>query len=368
MSDTSQAEAQQGKANQFPCPQCGADTKFKAGAEALVCEHCGATVAIAGGAPVVEHPLAEGMAKAAKGSLVAQGREIQCKTCGARAITAGAATRCAFCDSTLVVELTTNDAAFLPEAVLPFVVDRKAAEEDWKKWITSRWFAPGDLASRAKRDGLDGCYRPYWTYDSDTWTSYTGERGEYYYTRETYKDSEGKTQTREVRHTRWYNCSGTVTVDFDDVLVPATTSLPRSLVEKLEPWNLTQLKPFDPRYLAGYLAERYSLDIEPGFEIAKERMEPRILSDIRSDIGGDEQRIHFHRTSYRNTTFKHILLPLWISSYRYNEKVYRTIVNAQSGDVAGERPYSWIKIALFTLFIAALIAAGVFAYYHYKHT
>ena len=361
-------EAVQGKSNQFPCPQCGADTKFKAGAEALACEHCGAVIAISpAGAPIVEHPLAEGMAKATKGQLVTGGREIQCKTCGARAITETAATRCAFCDSAVVVELTTNDAVFLPESVLPFVVDRKTAEEDWKKWLTSRWFAPSDLSARAKRDGLDGCYRPYWTYDSDTWTAYRGERGEYYYVRESYKDSEGKSQTREVRHTRWYNCSGNVTVDFNDVLVPATETLPRPLVEKLEPWDLTKLRPFDGRYLAGYLAERYQVDLEPGFEIAKERMEPKILSTIRSDIGGDEQRIHTHSTAYRNTTFKHILLPLWISSYRYNTKVYRTVVNAQSGDVAGERPYSWIKIALFTLLCLAIIAAGVWAYYHFKH-
>jgi hypothetical protein len=89
-------------------------------------------------------------------------------------------------------------------------------------------------------------------------------------------------------------------------------------------------------------------------------MEPKITTACEHDIGGDEQRVEWMSTTYRNTTFKHILLPLWISSYRYNEKVYRTIVNAQTGHVAGERPYSVPKIVLFVLVCAAIIGAIVY--------
>jgi hypothetical protein len=355
-------------ARQFPCPQCGADTKFAPGTHALACEHCGAQIEIADhGAPIVEHPLAEGMAKAARGQLVTGGREIQCKTCGARAVTTGAATRCAFCDSAMVVELTETEATFLPESVLPFRVDAKSAGELWSKWLRSRWFAPRDLGRRAQRDGLDGCYLPYWTYDADTLTSYRGERGEHYWDTETYTDSDGKTQTRSVQKTRWYHASGQVDVTFDDVLVPASQTLPRSLVEKLEPWDLVHLEPFDPRFLAGFLAERYTVDLEPGFAVAQERMEPDIKKAVRRDIGGDEQRIHEHATSYLNATFKHLLLPLWIASFRYKDKVYRTTVNAQTGEVAGERPYSAWKITLFVLAIVAVIVAIVLVIMHFQH-
>ncbi|MBV9774716.1 MAG: hypothetical protein JO040_12240, partial [Gemmatimonadetes bacterium] len=77
------------------------------------------------------------------------------------------------------------------------------------------------------------------------------------------------------------------------------------------------------------------------------------------DIGGDEQRIHSTDTRYDDVTFKHILLPVWISAYRYREKVYRRLVNARTGEVQGERPWSWIKIALLVLFVAALVIVGV---------
>jgi hypothetical protein len=345
---------------QFPCPQCGADTTFAPGTHALACDHCGARISIAPtGAPIVEHPLAEGMAKAARGQLVAGGREIQCKTCGARAVTTSAATRCAFCDSAMVVELPEAEATFLPESLLPFRIDGKTAEERWSKWLRSRWFAPRDLVRRAHRDGLDGCYLPYWTYDADTVTRYRGERGEHYWEEETYTDSDGNTQTRRTQRTRWYSAAGEVEVPFDDVLVAASQTLPRELVEKLEPWELEKLEPFDPRFLAGFLAERYGVDLEPGFEVAKERMEPAIRSAVRHDIGGDEQRIHQLATAYLQTTFKHLLLPLWIASFRYKDKVYRTTVNAQTGEVVGERPYSAWKITLFVLAIVAVVVAVV---------
>ena len=64
---------------------------------------------------------------------------------------------------------------------------------------------------------------------------------------------------------------------------------------------------------------------------------------------------------HADVTWKHFLLPLWISSFRYDEKVYRFMVNARTGEVAGERPYSVIKIVLFVLFIVAVVGGIIFA-------
>ena len=130
MSDPA-AFPRQGKADGYPCPQCGAQTSLKPGTESLVCDHCGATIPIdAPNRPVLEHDIAAALAGADRRPIdqVAQGaREVQCKKCGARAIVTRHADRCAFCDAPMVVELTTSDSAILPESVLPFVVDQKAA-------------------------------------------------------------------------------------------------------------------------------------------------------------------------------------------------------------------------------------------------
>ncbi len=359
MSETTETQPKQGKADGYPCPQCGAQTSLKPGTDSLGCDHCGAVVPIdAGGKVIREHDFQAALAGTTTkpANQMSQGaREFQCKVCGARAIVTRQAERCAFCDAPMVVEMTTSEQTILPESLLPFVIDQKTATGKFQDWLKSRWFAPSDLTRRAKKDGMDGVYLPYWTFDSQTTTQYIGQRGEYYYDTETYTEN-GETKTRQVRKTRWYAASGYVHVPFDDVLVCATPSLPRPILEKLEPWDLPQLKPFDGKYLAGFLAERYQVELADGFKIAEGRMEPQIRTAIHRDIGGDEQRIITMDVRHNMVTFKHVLLPLWLSSFRYNEKVYRVTVNARSGETAGERPWSWIKIVLF---IAAIIAVIV---------
>src|SRR5678810_532010 len=132
--------------------------------------------------------------------------------------------------------------------------------------------------------------------DSNTTTDYTGQRGEYYYVTETYydRDAQGREveRTRQVRHTRWYSTSGTVTGSFDDVLIPATMSLPANRLTALEPWDLPELRPYDPAFLSGFKAQRYQVDLEQGFERMKEVIAPVIQNAVRNDIGGDEQRIN----------------------------------------------------------------------------
>lgn len=354
-------------AHNFPCPTCGADTALKPGADSLVCAHCGAVTPIAENAtPIHEYDFHDALARLRRvpaDQITAGAREVMCQTCGARTVVTKQATRCPFCDNALVVVVEAAESTIIPESVLPFGIEQGKAGELFQVWLRKRWFAPFDLVKRAKRDGLDGVYLPYWTYDSDTTTRYVGRRGQHYWVTETYR-SQGKEQTRRVRKTRWYPASGTVRVDFDDVLVCATPSLPRKLIEALEPWDLPQLKPFDGKYLAGFTAERYRIELEDGFKIADQRMEPKIRQRIYSDIGGDEQRINWMSVKHDGVTFKHVLLPLWMSSFRYGDKVYRVTVNARSGEVAGERPYSWFKILMLVLVIAAVI--GVIIYFATK--
>ena len=89
-------------------------------------------------------------------------------------------------------------------------------------------------------------------------------------------------------------------------------------------------------------------------------MERGIRTTVCKDIGGDHQQITSLSTAYNDISFKHILLPIWLSAFRYNEKVYRFMINGRTGEVQGERPYSVIKIVLASL---AVIAIGVGIYF-----
>ena len=96
-------------------------------------------------------------------------------------------------------------------------------------------------------------------------------------------------------------------------------------------------------------------------------MQPVIEDSIKRDIGGDVQQIHSIHTDYQDITFKHILLPLWISAYKYNDKTYRFTVNARTGEVQGERPYSGWKIFFFCFTLTAIIAGSILFYKKLKH-
>jgi Zn finger protein HypA/HybF involved in hydrogenase expression len=334
----------------FPCTACGAQLAFEPGATHLTCDKCGTTQPI----PVRDEAIEEYDLEAALAganrvdprSIAVDSTEVRCEGCGAVSVLTGTADRCAFCDSPVVV--VDDDTTILkPESVLPFGIQKKAAAAAFQGWIGSRWFAPNDLQQRAQQEAIDGVYLPYWTFDADARAQYRGERGEHYRETETYTDSEGEEREREVRKTAWTDVDGRVRHHFDDVLVCATESLPRSLTESLEPWDLAELAPFDPSFLAGFQAERYNIELPEGWSVAQKRMERVLRDDAERDIGGDEQRVHHLSVRHEAVTFKHTLLPLWISSYRYNGEVYRVVVNARTGAVSGDRPYSTVKIVFF---------------------
>ena len=293
-------------------------------------------------------------------------KTVDCKGCGAQVTLAEniSGDECPYCGSTIIQESTTHE-HLKPKSLLPFDVNQKKAGELFKGWMNGLWFAPNALKERSKlTEKIAGIYVPYWTYDSNTFSRYHGERGEDYWVTEHYTTTEnGKSvsKTRQVRKTRWYSVSGVVFDQFDDILVPATKSLPEKKINDLEPWDLQNLVPYSEEFLAGYRVENYQVSLEEGFSVAEDVMEDAIRYSIKRDIGGDHQRIHSFRTQYNDVTFKHILLPVWVSAYRYKETVYRFLVNGRTGEVQGERPYSVVKIALATIATLAAITGIVIA-------
>lgn len=348
--------------DELKCTGCGAILKFKPGTHHLTCTHCGAENIIEQSTEIIEEIdfekfISTQYEKEEKIEVVS----VKCPSCGA-AITLEpnvTSDQCPYCSSNIVVESGSTSTVLKPKSLLPFAVTKQKAVESFKTWIHKLWFAPSDLKQKAAKGKLDGIYVPYWTYDANTGTSYTGARGTYYYVTETYTTTENGqtvTKTRQVRRTSWTSTSGHVSNTFDDILVIASKSLPEKYTQKLEPWHLKDLVPYNDKYLSGFRSESYQVDIVEGLGIAKDRMVPVIRTTIHRDIGGDEQRIHSMNTTYHNITFKHILLPIWISSYRYKDKLYRFLINGQTGEVQGERPYSAIKIILAVLAVIAVIA------------
>lgn len=353
------------------CKDCGAMLKFAPGTSHLKCEYCGSENKIEATTvdKIEEIDFEKFIASTVESADKQEVNTVNCKSCGATTTLKPNVTsdRCPFCDTPMVVDKGSTTRLIKPKYVLPFKVEQKSAFENFKKWVDSLWFAPNNLKAYAHNaDKLNGMYLPYWTYDSKTSSNYTGQRGTYYTVTRSYSTTENGrqvTRTRQERETRWTPAFGNVRNAFDDVLVLASNSLPDNYTRKLEPWDLKNLSEFNEKYLSGFRTECYQVDVKTGFEKAKPIMADVINATIRRDIGGDEQRITTVNTSYIDITFKHILLPIWLSAYRYNQKVYRFMVNGRTGEVQGERPYSAMKIALLIITILVVLAALAYFYY-----
>ncbi|MGD1857018.1 MAG: hypothetical protein ACFB2W_22520 [Leptolyngbyaceae cyanobacterium] len=370
--------------NQYQCPGCKADMAFDPDLGQLKCPYCGQSKA----APEVtatklrstlqEHDLAAFIHtnRTQIAQLATTAQEVNCPGCRAT-ITfepPDVAGKCPFCATSVVTQKShPADPTLAPSALVPFSIGRKVALNNLREWLAFRWdwkdlkaiFLPGKLKQLAQSQALIGIYLPFWTYDTQTASRYRGKRGEHYYRTETYTttDADGKQvrKTREVRHTRWYSASGQVSRFFDDVLVPATQAIEEKRLSQLWPsLNVSTLKPYSAEYLAGFQAQRYEIPVKEGWERAKSMMADTIRRDVRSDIGGDEQQIHSVSTNYSQETFKHVLLPLWMATYRYGGKTYQVMINAQTGTVMGERPVAIWKVVL-TVAIALIIIITIIA-------
>ena len=348
--------------HRFPCDQCGADMRFDPGGDRLICDFCGNVARIETPGPT--HAFKELDFRAALDLKlpeedIEETRVLSCPNCGAQVeLDANIhAAECPFCATPLVTD-TGTQRRFKPRALLPFGLDERTARKAMTDWLGSLWFAPSGLQDYARKGRrMQGIYVPYWTFDADTKSRYSGERGTVYYVTRTVTRN-GKQSRERVAKVRWSPVTGRVARFFDDVLVLASTSLPRRFTDALEPWDLSELEPYRPEYLAGFLAEGYTVDLHDGFATASERMERVIRRDVKFDIGGDRQRIHDIETKVSDVTFKHILLPVWLAAYKYRGRTFRFVVNGRTGRVQGERPYSAIKITI-AVILGLILAVGV---------
>ena len=349
----------------YPCAACGAQAEWNPARQMLVCGFCGTaspfTVDEATGA-FVEHDLAKALRELpdeARGWL-AEKRTVQCQSCKAVSVfDAGrAGQNCGFCGSAALLDYQEIKAPIRPQGLLPFKVETGAVRETVRQWVKGRWLAPSNLGVKALVDRLHGLYVPYWTFDAKAVCPWEADAGRYYYTTEHYRDNQGRSQTRQVRHVRWEAASGVVEHFFDDQCVPGTQGLRHDLLEKIEPFPTTDLLNYDTAYLSGFVVEHYQVVLLHAAEQSRSSMMITLRQMASDQVPGDTQRnLEIHPT-YSNETFKHILVPVWVLAFSYRSKIYQVLVNGYSGKIAGDYPLSAWKI--FLLIVVVLIVAVIF--------
>ena len=337
------------------CPNCGATVFFDPATGGMHCDYCGYTCELP--KADAEHEICEMDFESAlhteSFNWGEQKKEVQCKQCGAVTVYDALETAavCPFCGSTSVMPAA-NENTIAPGAVCPFAITKDQAGERFTRWIKGKLFTPRKAKKNARPEAFQGVYLPYWTYDAQTTSNFTGRAG---YDR-TVKDRDGNKKTV----TEWRHVSGVYQEFFDDVTVMASKRQKDSGVRACEPFDFSKLVPYSPQVVAGFIAERYSVGLKEGWESAQKTIQSNLRSDIQSYIrrhwnADRADSVHFS-TLYSNITYKYLLVPTWISSFKYKDKVYQFAVNGQTGKVGGKAPVSAWRVI-----IAILLGIGVIA-------
>jgi ribosomal protein L37AE/L43A len=321
----------------FACPQCGATTAYGISEGGLTCTHCG-----------FYEPPAKPVA--GKG---AEEFEFKVETLERAAHGWGEERRDPFCNSNKVIQRQANQDALRPRFVIPFKLEAEACLKAVREWLGSSWMTPGSLRRLADMERLTAIYLPFWTFDARTLADWKAEVG---HTKTERYRSGGEWKTRTVTVWRWE--SGHVNVDFDDLLIDATTRVSDLLLQRADEYDLNQLAPYEPKYLAGFHALSYDVELEHAWNKARAKMRERTRAACRSQASTSRIRNFSMSLDFSDEAWRYILVPAYLAPYNYGGNTYQVVVNGQTGTIAGQRPADWAKIAIV---LGAAFAPGVFA-------
>jgi hypothetical protein len=349
--------------DKFPCPACGAQAEWNPSKGLLVCPFCGTSVSFTPPAEtgtIDELDLAKALRELPdeERGWQAEKRTVQCQSCKAVSVfdPGRVGQNCDFCGSPSLVDYAEIQAPIRPQSLLPFKVAESHVREQIRQWYASKWLAPNALKSRAMVDRVHGIYIPYWTFDAHAVCPWTAEAGHYYYTTETYRDNQGRPQTRQVRQVRWEPAAGEVRHFFDDEPIPGTHGVSHTLLVQVEPFPTQDLVPYDKAYVSGFVVEHYQIVLVDAAQAAVDSMTRRLREMAASQVPGDTHRNLQIRPSFSGRTFKHILVPIWLLTYNFSNKPFQVVVNGYTGRMAGDYPKSiWKILFLVLLAVIALV-------------
>ncbi len=344
------------------CPACGAQAEWNAGRQKLVCPFCGTEspyVLDTATGEVQEIDLTATLREMPEDlrGWQAPKKTVKCRSCQAVSVfdAERVGQRCEFCGSPAIVDYEEIKSPIRPQGVLPFRVSDAQVREAMRRWYASLWFAPGTLKARALVDTLKGVYLPYWTFDAQVRCPWQAEAGYYYYVTETFRDSNGRTQTRQVQKVRWEWAQGVVDHFFDDTPVPGTKGVSLDLLRSVEPFPTGEVVPYDRGFLSGFIVEHYQVVLIDAVQKARDAMHRQLVGLCAAAVPGDTHRNLRIDPSYSGETFKHVLVPVWLLVYTYGSRSFQVLANGYTGKIAGNYPKSFWKIFFTVLLVVAIV-------------
>ena len=315
------------QAQRFVCPQCGGRLTYSPDGSSLTCEYCAQRRTVAGthqetrsNLPGQDFTIA--MATAKGHSRPVATRTFECHACGAVFLLAPemVSLTCPYCASVYVIEQAETRQLLPPEGVIPFSIPESIVRR-----IMIAWFKQQRLPANIRLDPPRGLYFPAWIFTISgplPWNSLIPDNNDF----DTPYAMDG-----------WKTHSGMELVAQDDILVPGSQTVPEKWSDRFCHYDLDQLVPYDPAYLADWPAESYQINLSDASLEARSMVLEQARSAVKNKIPAFHKNLYLDSKDLMVETFKLILLPVWISHCRVDQKNYPIMINGQTGKVWGRK-------------------------------
>ena len=338
-------------AKKYSCKNCGAELYFDPKSGRLHCDYCGSEYDPSdydftpeeekrGDAAIQQ----ESDAETGEASAPAEGESAtddsvstddlvvyRCPNCGAEVITSKktVATTCVYCNR--AITLTGNvSGTFRPDALLPFVKERKEVEGAYRDLCRRSFLTPRLFTSENQIKKIKGMYIPYWlyTFDGEADARIRAERVRVHMS----GDDEVTETSRYLVHEKG---SG----HFQRIPADAMKEIDNEMMDSIEPFDFSRLVPFNPAYLAGFYAQQWDESSSANEPRAKARAKTALTEELMSHVGPFTTTMtESENYEWKNQSIEQVMIPVWMMYTEYRGKPYVFGMNGQTGKMMGTIP------------------------------
>jgi len=320
-------------ADRFMCPKCGGRMAFAPDGSSLVCDYCTRHQALGfSPKPAEEKDFVTAMATARGHGKPLNEQVFHCEGCGSEFLLPPSqiSANCIYCDSPHVVNWENTEDLLAPDGVLPHRFDQEQASKFLVSWVEGKKIKPEKRVDRPR-----GLYLPLWTFDVG---------GEIDYTAEVYTTDDSRdmaldfiigTQGRNTSQVK--RISDKYPVMVDDLPIPASRKLSAVFLRLIPTFELTDVKPYDPRFLADWPAEVYDIPMAEASLDARKQAYAKYKEDLPYKVNAS-RIVHSSSASMAIESFKLVLLPVWMTELPFDGREHLILINGQNGVVASDLP------------------------------
>ena len=347
------------KSVSYQCPNCGAALEYSAEKQGFKCLFCDSEF----NETEIKKEFSENeqiKLDKADPTLSDEQREIEeftgasalynCPNCGAGVICGEleASVHCHFCHTPVILTGRLSG-SYKPDLIIPFATTKELAKQAFNEYTKGKFLLPNGFKKNAEIVDISALYVPYWLKSGLVNASLAATAK---------KIRTWRSGDRRYTHTKVYSVQREAELAFVRVPCDGSKRIADELMESIEPYNYSGIKPFSMSYLSGCAAEKYDVSYPDAETRLDLRIQAAAQEELKADIKGySTVSVSSCQTTYKQSVGVYALLPVWFLNYRYNGKDYPFVMNGQTGSRFGILPVSKIKKFLFGAGIFVAVAA-----------